>query len=64
MIYDVKMDLTHKVRLIEGGHINDEVSVYMLYSSVVERDSIYIGLMIAFMTVLDIYWLLTLEMFI
>ena len=54
MIYDVKMDLTRKASMMEEGHLNDEVSVYMLYSSIVERDSIHIGLMIAFMNVLDI----------
>ena len=53
MIYDVNMDLTRKARLVTGGHLNDKMSAYMSYQSVVRRDSVHIGFMIDTMNDLD-----------
>ena len=41
-IFDVKMDLTRKARLVAGGHLNRDVPKYASYSSVVSRESIRI----------------------
>ena len=39
-IFEVKMDLTHEVRLIAGGHLNRNVPRHTTYSSVVSRESV------------------------
>jgi Reverse transcriptase (RNA-dependent DNA polymerase) len=44
MIFDIKPDLTRKARFVAGGHMTDPPSE-SVYSSVVTRDSIRIGLL-------------------
>jgi hypothetical protein len=46
LIFDVKMDFTHKVRYVAGGHMANPPATLM-YSSVVSRDSMRIALLIA-----------------
>ena len=46
MVFDVKMDLTRKARLVAGGHLTDAPSS-LTYSSVVSRDSIRIAFLLA-----------------
>ena len=42
LIFDVKMDLTRKVRFVAGGHMTDPPTV-MTYASVVSRESVRIA---------------------
>jgi hypothetical protein len=42
MIFDIKMDLTRKARLMTGGHQTEEPKE-MIFSSVVSRDSVRIA---------------------
>jgi hypothetical protein len=42
MIFDIKMDLTRKARLVAGGHQTEEPKE-MIFSSVVSRDSVRIA---------------------
>jgi hypothetical protein len=53
MIFDVKMDFTRKARLVAGGLMTDTPS-YLTYSSVVSRDSILLGLLLAALNDLDV----------
>ena len=53
MIFDIKMDLTRKARLVAGGHMTDEPKE-STYSSVVSRDSVRLAFMIAALNDLDI----------
>ena len=46
LIFDLKLDMTHKARYVAGGHLT-EVPTSMTYSSVVSRDSVRIGFLIA-----------------
>ena len=46
MIFDIKIDLTRKARLVAGGH-QTEVPKDSVYSSVVSRESVRIALVIA-----------------
>ena len=46
MIFDIKVDLTRKARLVGGGH-QTEVPKESVYSSVVSRDSVRIALLLA-----------------
>jgi Reverse transcriptase (RNA-dependent DNA polymerase) len=46
MIFDVKMDLTRKARLVAGGHLTDPPDM-LTYSGVVSKESVQIGLMLA-----------------
>ena len=46
MIFDVKIDLTRKARLVAGGH-QTEVPKDSVYSSVVSRDSVRLALTLA-----------------
>lgn len=46
LVFDVKMDFTHKVHYVAGGHMTDPPST-LTYSSVVLRDSDRIVLMLA-----------------
>ncbi len=46
MIFDIKMDLTRKARLVAGGHRTDPPTS-LTYSSVVSRDSVCIAFLIA-----------------
>lgn len=52
-VFDVKLDLTRKARYVAGGHLTDPPTS-MTYSSVVSRDSIIIGFLIAALNNLDI----------
>ena len=53
MIFDIKMDLTQKARLVTGGHQMDLLKE-SVYSSIVSKDSVRIILMIAALNDLDI----------
>jgi hypothetical protein len=53
MIFDVKMDLTRKARLVAGGHQTDPPKE-STYSSVVSRDSIRIAFTLAALNDLDV----------
>jgi Reverse transcriptase (RNA-dependent DNA polymerase) len=46
MIFDVKMDLTRKARLVAGGHLTAPPDS-LTYSGVVSKESVRLGLMIA-----------------
>ena len=46
MVFDVKMDLTRKARLVAGGHMTDAPNS-LTYSSVVSRDSIRVAFLVA-----------------
>ena len=52
-IFDIKMDLTRKARLVAGGHMTD-LPKESTYSSVVSRDSIRIAFTLAALNDLDI----------
>lgn len=52
-IFDVKMDLTRKFRLVGDGH-KTEVPEYSIYSSVVSRDSVRIFFLLAALNDLNI----------
>ena len=47
IIFDIKYDLTRKARLVAGGHRNKDVPSHITYSSVVSRESVRIGFLIA-----------------
>lgn len=47
IVFDVKMDLTRKARLVAGGHRNKQVPTHLTFSSVASRDSVRIMLLIA-----------------
>ncbi len=53
LIFDIKMDFTHKARLVAGGHVTDKPTS-LTYSSVVSRDSVRIAFLIAALNGLDI----------
>ena len=53
MIFDVKMDLTRKARLVAGGHQTDPPKESM-YSSVVSRESIRIAFTLEALNDLDV----------
>ena len=46
LVFDVKMDFTHKARLVDGGHTT-KVTEISNYSSVVSRESGRIAMVIA-----------------
>ena len=46
IIFDIKMDFTRKARFVAGGHKTDPPTS-LTYSSVVARDSVRIGFLIA-----------------
>ena len=46
LVFDIKLDLTRKARYITGGYLI-EVPTYMTYCSVVSRDTVRIGLLVA-----------------
>jgi hypothetical protein len=54
MIFDVKMDLTRKARLVAGGHTTDPPPSVNTYSSVVSRESVRIAFLVAALNDLDI----------
>ena len=53
LIFDIKLDMTRKPRYVAGGHLT-EVPTYMTYSSVVSRDTVLIGLLVADLNGLNI----------
>ena len=53
LIFDLKLDMTCKARYVAGGHLT-EVPTSMTYSSVVSRDTVRIGFLIAALNDLDI----------
>jgi len=53
MIFDVKMDFTHKARFVAGGHVTDPPTS-ITYSSVVSSDSVRIAFLIAALSDLEI----------
>jgi hypothetical protein len=53
MIFDVKMDFTHKARYVAGGHMTDPPSS-ITYSSVVSRDSVRIAFLLAALNNVDL----------
>jgi len=53
IIFDIKMDFTRKARFVAGGHKTDP-PMSLTYSSVVSRDSVRIGFLIAALNGLDI----------
>ena len=53
LIFDLKMVMTRKACYVAGGHLTD-VPTSMTYSSVVSRDSVQIGFLIAALNDLDI----------
>jgi hypothetical protein len=53
IIFDIKMDFTRKVRFVAGGHTTDTPAA-MTYSSVVSRESVRLGFLIAALNGLDI----------
>ena len=46
MMFGVKMDFTRKARFVSGGHMT-ELPASITYSSVVARDSVRLGFMLA-----------------
>jgi hypothetical protein len=53
MVFDVKMDLTRKARIVAGGHTT-ETPASLTYSSVVSRDSVRIAFLYAALNDLDV----------
>jgi hypothetical protein len=53
LIFDIKMDVSHKAHFVAGGHKTDPPSS-LTYSSIVSRDSVHIAFMIAASNDLDI----------
>jgi hypothetical protein len=53
IVFDIKMDFTRKARFCAGGHTTN-TPVAMMYSSVVSRDSVRIGFMLAVLNGLDV----------
>ena len=54
IIWDCKMDLTRKARLVAGGHLNRHVPKHTTYSSVVSRESVRICFLLAALNDLDV----------
>lgn len=54
IIFDVKLDLTRKARLVAGGHRNKSVPSYTTFSTVASRDSVRIIFLLAALNGLDI----------
>jgi len=53
IVFDIKMDFTRKARFCAGGHTTEAPSS-ITYSSVVSRDSVRIGFMLAALNGLDV----------
>ncbi|GFH48973.1 Blackbeard [Chaetoceros tenuissimus] len=53
LVFDVKLDMTRKARYVAGGHLTN-VPANMTYSSVVSRDTVRIGFLVAALNDLDI----------
>ena len=54
IIFDVKLDLTRKARLVAGGHRNKDVPSVATFSTVASRDSVRLIFLIAAMNDLDL----------
>ena len=54
IIFDVKMDLTRKARLVAGGHLNQDVPRHTTYSSVVSKESVRLCFLLAALNGLDV----------
>ena len=54
LIFEVKMDLTRKARLVAGGHLNKNVPRHTTYSSVVSRESVRICFTLAALNNLEV----------
>ena len=53
MVFNIKMDFTHKAQFVAGGHTT-EAPASMTYSSVVSRDSVRLAFLIAALNDIDI----------
>ena len=53
LVFDVKFDLTRKARYVAGGHLTEDPP-FMTYASVVSRDSVRIGFLLAALNGLEI----------
>ena len=53
LIFDLKLDMTRKARYVAGGHLTT-VPTYMTYSSVVSRDTVRIGFLVAALNDLNV----------
>lgn len=53
-VFDVKMDLTRKARVVAGGHMANDVPSYLSYSSVVSRETVRLSFMVASLNNLEI----------
>ena len=53
-IFGVKFDLNHKARCVAGGHLNKYMPEQCTYASVISRDSVHIGFLLAALNGLDI----------
>ena len=53
IVFDIKMDFSRKARFVAGGHTTD-APASMTYSSVVSRESVRLGFMIAALNGLDV----------
>ena len=53
LIFDIKLDMTRKDRYVAGGHLTS-VPTSMTYSSVVSRDTVRIGFLLAALNGLDV----------
>ena len=47
IIFDVKLDLTRKARLVAGGHKNKKVPTFTTFSTVASRDSVRLIFLVA-----------------
>ena len=54
LVFDVKHDLTRKARLVAERYRNKDVAPHMPYSSVVSREGVRIGFLIAALNDLDV----------
>jgi hypothetical protein len=53
MVFDIKMDFTHKARLVAGGHVTDPPAS-ITYSSVVSCETVQIAFVVAALNDLDV----------
>ena len=53
IIFNVKMDFTRKARYVTGGHKTEDPTT-PTYASVVSRDSVHIGFLLAALNDLDV----------
>ena len=54
IIFDVKLDLTRKARLVAGGHKNKNVPTFSTFSTVASRDSVRLIFLIAALNELNL----------